>query len=126
MYPLKEYSDLVNLIEKDQASREDLYQELINKERDVLDVISRVATQRDVDKQHKSLFINITISEAIARFANVWSMIFTETIDLAYSKRVPTSKDFHAIFLQGDRKIYIGVMMILISLLIFFISITQQ
>jgi predicted CopG family antitoxin len=125
MYPLKEYSDLLKLLKDDEMSREDIYQELINKEKEVLDVVSRVASQDSHTKVSKELFPNLTFTEAIARFANVWTNIFTETVENASTGRM---HNLHpsTLLLKGDRKIYVGAMLVIIALMMFFISITQH
>lgn len=125
MYPLKEYSDLVKLIENDEASRDSLYQELINKEKNVLDVISRVATQTSETSMKGSMFLNITLHEAIGRFAHTWSNIFSEIVEASSSFERIKELDVRALFIVGDRKIYVGITLLIVAMLLFFISITQ-
>lgn len=117
MNPLKQYSDLINLIETDAASREDVYTELIKKEEKVLDVISRVATQNDKKKTHK--FSDLSIAESIARFANTWKNIFVESVE-AKSK---DPRIYASIIMKDDRKIYVGLMMVIFAMFLYFISV---
>jgi hypothetical protein len=125
MYPLKEYSDLVKMIENDENSRDTLYQELINKEKNVLDVISRLATQEDGKTTRNNLFINITVQEAIGRFANTWNNIFQELIEASSSFDHIKALDLRAVFIHEDRKIYVGFTLLIVAMLLFFISVTQ-
>lgn len=124
-YPLKEYNDLLKLLEKDDLSRENLYQELMLKEQQVLDVSSRIATTHEKNQSINATFINTSLTNIIARFANVWTNIFTEIVENATPDQY-RALDPRRLLLKDDRKIYLGIMFILLALLSFFISITQK
>lgn len=120
MYPLKEYTDVLNLIDKDSVTRQDVYTELLKKEDKVLDVIARVANQDEIKR--KGRLMEMSISEAIARFANTWKNIFVESIE-AKSKDPRT---YGNIITKDDRKVYVGVMLVVIAMFLFFISVTDM
>lgn len=115
--PLKSYSDLLHLIDIDEDLRKDLYTELVNKEKNVLDVSSRIATQENEKTLVSSFFLNLTLREIIAKFAFTWQNIFEElVVDRQYDK-------LPVILFQKDRKIYVGIMILFI---VFFLYLSNM
>lgn len=104
------YSTLLNLLENDKLSREETYNALMAKEENVLNISSRISTQEHEKKQDKVLFLNITLSELIARFAYTFQNIFTEIVIEKRFDEIPV------ILFKNDRKFYVGLMLFLISL----------
>lgn len=117
-HPLAEYNDLLKLLEDDEKMRKDVYQDLVNKEKDVLDIISRVAEQKERASPFLTPFSRITVAEAIARFSFTWKNIVTELIE-------SRGHNFFIIMLKDDRKIYVGIMIIMLALLIFFVGVSE-
>ena len=115
---MNDYKEMLALMESPSQNLGDVYTELIKKEDKVLDVLNRMTEFEVKNKKHDTLFYNATIYEAIAMFANTWKNIFVE---LFVEKRF---RDVDHILLDGDRKIYFGIMMILIAFSLFFVSIT--
>lgn len=122
MHPVKEYSDLLNLIEQDSTTREDVYQELIKKEEKVLDVVSRVSSQMLEKNNNDNSLLDMSISEATARFANTWKNIYVEMIE---SRSVDPRK-IADIVTKDDRKVYVGFMLVMIAMFLYFISVSHM
>lgn len=113
MEPVKSYNDILKLLENGELQGKDVYTELMQKEKHVLDVSSRIATQEKEQTMFSTMFLNLSIYEIITRFAFTWQNIFTEIF---------IEKDYWSIpdiLFKKDRKIYIGLMMLLISCFLF-------
>lgn len=112
-----EYKDLIDTLE--QSNVEDSYQKLMGKEDKVLDTINRsIKFYRD-EKQKKKEFIHLDIIEIVIRFINNWIEIIQELIEIKDISDLPN------IFLDKDRAFYVGIMLIVVSILIYLIEITK-
>ena len=112
-----EYKDLIDTLE--QSNVEDSYQKLMGKEDKVLDTINRsIKFYRD-EKQKKKEFIHLDIIEIVMRFINNWIEIIQELIEIKDISDLPN------IFLDKDRAFYVGIMLIVVSILIYLIEITK-
>lgn len=115
--PLKNYNDLLKLLEQDNNLQKDVYSELIEKEHNVLEVSNRIANQKHESDAISNMFLNISLSNIIARFGFTWQNIFEELIvDRDY-------KSIVSILFKQDRKIYVGMMVILIAIFIYMANI---
>jgi len=111
--PLNSYHDLLQLLKSDEASRKDIYSELMQKEDNVLHTISRVSSQERIKSLYENTFGHLSIKEIFARFAFTWQNIFNE---LVVERMFDNIID---IFFQGDRKIYVGMMVVFIGMFLF-------
>ena len=111
--PLNSYHDLLQLLKSDEASRKDIYSELMKKEDNVLHTISRVSSQDRIKNLYESTFSHLTIKEILARFVFTWQNIFNE---LVVERMFDHIID---IFFEGDRKIYVGMMVVFIGMFLF-------
>ena len=111
--PFQNYSNMMYMLENDKLSRKDVYSELMKKEDKVLDITSRLANQNRKIEMDNLFFVNLSISDLIARFSFTWQNIFNELIiERRYN-------DLPLILFNNERKFYVGMMLIIIS--IFFI-----
>jgi hypothetical protein len=115
-----EYSDYKSLIDTlEQSNQDNTYQILMNKEDKVLDTMNRVIKYyKDEDAKEKE-FINYTISQVVYKFFNVWIEIFNEIINKNGSNIIE-------ILIKDDRLIYIGVMFIFISIILYYVEISRS
>lgn len=114
--PVQEYN-VIN--ESLKENTDDLYTELIKKEDNVLKAINKVTEHTKASHEREYMIYNMSIAKFIAMFANTWKNIYLEII---IQRRF---KETISILLQKDRRVYIGVMMILISIFLFFIEISS-
>ena len=120
MNPSQDYKDLLTLISQEDGSQQDLYTELLKREQNVLDVVSRMMTQDKQETSHKRLFLENSLLDFIAKFSNAWKNIFTE---LVIERNV--NQWFEIVF-KDERKIYVGCMFIFIAFFMFFITISSD
>lgn len=121
MLEYSEYKSLVDIIEKSQ-NHENTYEEVMKKEEKVLDTMNRVIKYyRDVDIKENQ-FVNIPVSKAVYRFFNVWLDIYNDLMDANTTKGV----DIVSVFTKDDRLVYIGVMLVLLSVFLYYVEITRS
>ena len=115
---VSEYKSLLNMLET--RSKDDIYQQLMQKEKAVLDTINVVANTENSKKTEAKIIYNKPVLQVIALFANTWHNIFKELI--IESKGYKHIVD---ILWIGDRKVYVGAMIVFIALILFFIDISK-
>ena len=111
--PFQNYSNMLALLNNDSMSRKEIYNELMEKEEKVLDVSSRMANQEQKKSLDSNLFVNLSISDIIARFAYNWQNIFTELLIQKKFDELPI------ILFQNERKFYVGMMLLMIAIFLF-------
>lgn len=119
--PQKDYTDLLKLVTQDEASQQDVYTELLARESKVLDVVSRIATQSRLEDSIKRSVMKMSIPDLVTKFSHAWMQIFRELI--VVEKQAYTILD---VILKDDRKIYVGMMFIVLAFFAFFTSIASD
>lgn len=114
--PFQSYSNMMYMLENDKLSRKDVYTELMKKEDKVLDITSRLANKNNTVQKENLLFVNLSISDLIARFAFTWQNIFNEFIIERRYDELPM------ILFANERKFYVGMMFIIISVFLILMS----
>jgi|AntDeeMinimDraft_5_1070356.scaffolds.fasta_scaffold24778_2 hypothetical protein len=110
MDPVADYQALLSILntsEEGHAFREgEVYQELINTEKRALKNASRISTQKFQQENLSELFNNIKLGQLISQFTQTWNMLYISFMnkDLTWQS-----------FLVEDRKIYVGITIIFIS-----------
>jgi len=117
--PVKEYADILQLLNNKSERKDDLYNALMDKEDNVLNTINRVANAKQTMDFQGTLLYNQSLLHVIALFGNTWKNIFYE---IFIEKRY---KEMGVILTDGDRKIYLGIMIVLIALFLFLIDISS-
>lgn len=117
MLEYSEYKDVVDILSR--TNHENSYSDLMNKETKVLDTVNAVVkTYRD--RQIKNIeMINRPIAENISRYWLDMNLMVKELMDLKSLSSIPT------ILTRGDRVIYMGLMLIVFSVILFFVEISK-
>lgn len=113
---LQNYTDLLRLLENNETDKRDVYNKLLEKEEKVLDIMSRVSTQEQQKNMFQNMFLNLSLYDIMARFAFTWQNIFTETVIDHRFDELPF------ILFQNDRKLYVGIMIVFISIFLYFVT----
>lgn len=108
--PIQDYQKLIDILNtaNGETSKGEVYQELMNTEKKVLKHASRISTQRFFQDNVADMVSNIKIFQFIEMFTKTWYEIYVAFMNKNFSL---------ALFLKDDRKIYVGVMIILIAIL---------
>lgn len=112
----KSYNDLLQLLKDDDAARKDVYQNLMEKEERVLNALSSAKNNTNSKNTLTNLFLNMSLSDIVARFAYTWQNIFHELVIDRQMNALPM------ILFRQERKLYVGLMLIFISGFLFLAS----
>lgn len=113
----KDYDELVKMLETDQ-NKDDVYQAIMKKEENVLQVMNRIADERRENNSRATVIYNLSLLEFSTNFLTIWKNIITEFLYPGAYLR------WQEILMQEDRKIYVGAMLVLIAFVLFFIDIS--
>lgn len=115
--PIREYAKLIKLVEDDsRANLEDVYDKLMQKEEKALDLLTRVNNQQRLDNSSKAVFYNAPVLDIVNELISTWRIILREV-----THEDQAASSIKQILWDGDRKIYVGMTVVLISLILFFI-----
>ena len=114
MLDYSEYKALVDILDKGEL--DETYKELMKKEDKVLDTVNSVVNHYKDKKHEKKQFVHMSIYEIYNLFFLEWPLFL---MDLYKVKGVD---DFISVISKGNRLIYIGVLLVLISFILFFID----
>ena len=118
--PETEYKDFIKLIESsNKNNNNEVYSLLQGKEKDVLDTVNRVVDHEKGKRDESTLFYNLSFLTLVAMFANTWKNIYREVV---IERNI---KNIVYILTKDDRKIYVGIMILLIVFFLFFIEINS-
>jgi len=109
-----DYNEFKNLLDKSEPTN--LYEELIQKEDRVLKTVNRVVDYSNRKDLESKEFINMSVGNATVGFLQTMVDIVQ---DLTKAK---DAMQFVTVLYKGDRVIYIGILVVLISLFLFFVQ----
>lgn len=113
-----EYKSMLNMIESD--NQDNTYEELMKKEKNTLDTVNKVIKYYQDNDIMKKSFSNMTFYEIVIRTSEVWTDIFNDIVTWKSTK-----KNAMDVFYKEDRLVYIGIFLIFVSFLLFFIVISD-
>lgn len=111
-------SQLLTDLEENQVTRENIYETIMEKEKNAIDLMNRIAEEKTKTKEEDSLFLNKTITQIFNTSITHWLRIYHEIVD-------KKQYDIKALFYDDDRKIYTGIILVLIALFLFFSEISN-
>ena len=115
-----EYNKILQMIEDPTYTKDDVYSELMKKEQHVLDTITRISNQKMESSLKESQLAHMNLFDISVMFATSWKNIIKETINM----NVISFDALYHIFWEGDRKIYVGMGIVLFAMFLFFVDIT--
>ena len=107
------YNDLVRLL--DRSDPQDIYEELMKKEERVLDTIDRVVNYSNEKQVKESEFLENSLNGIAHDFFWNMKLVMSDLYD------VKTFQDLGRVLTKDDRKIYLGILAILVGLFLLFI-----
>jgi hypothetical protein len=115
MIEYSEYKSIVDTLQH--SNQETTYSEMMAKENKVLDTMNQVIKHYRDDTIQTKQFTNMPIAFVVYRFFNIWIEIYHDILDRKENVLTALSKE--------DRLIYVGIMCILFSVILYYVEITQ-
>jgi hypothetical protein len=127
-----EYQSVLNLLNESSGSSEpingmqdNVYQELMKKEGKTLDTINKVIKYyKDNDYKNKE-FVTMNFWEVLIRFNDIWMEMWDEISITGLKGNISDTISFGSILMKNDRPIYIGILIIIISIFMWFIILSD-
>ena len=112
-----DYKNLLSSLNDNKVNSDTIYEKIMSLENDRISLINRVVNEKNKSGED-SFFFRKPIVEIFSNFANQWRMIFVELLSAR------NLDDFERVFYTGDRKIYTGLMLLLIAFFVYFVDIS--
>lgn len=119
-----EYEKLASLLSNDDISKNEAYSDLMKKEENVLNILNRISKAKVKEQKQETDFTKVSLENLAYNLYKVGKDIFHELI-LFSSKEELSVNDFIQIFIGNDRLFYVGFMIVLLSLVLFFIDVSK-
>ena len=114
MLDYSEYKSLVDILEKSEL--DDSYKDLIQKEDKVLDTVNAVVNQIKDKKSNQKQFMHMSLYE-------IYNLLFLEIpLLIKEVSGAQTSADVLRTLFKGHRVIYIGIVLVILSVILFFVD----
>lgn len=114
----REYKEFLDMLENGEYEAKDVYQEIMQKEKHALETINQIAEKRAKASRPSDLVSSMSLGDHYFRMIRCIHDIFTDCLVLTDPRELPW------VFLEGDRKIYVGFVLVVLSLFLFFVTIT--
>lgn len=115
----RDYKDFIDMLENSELDTKDVYQEIMRKEKDALDAINHIAEKRAKATAPRDVVAGMSLNDHYFRMIRCVRDIFTDCLVLTDPRELPW------VFLDGDRKIYVGFLLVVMSLFLFFVTISN-
>ena len=114
------FGDIDALTQGTPDARGDAYQRLMQRETRVLRTVDRVVNAARASSVERESFYNLSLREVAHRFVKSMHGILDDVMAVRHARDVP------AVFLSGDRKIYSGLLLVLVSLALYYFSASAE
>ena len=112
-----EYDKLMDVL--NYAPTNGMYEELMKREDNVLQTVNRVVDHSNKRQLESQEVVNMSLMQNLKNFGNTMYKMFDELF------KVKTYEDVMHVFRNSERVIYMGVMVIIISLFMYFSAISS-
>lgn len=131
-----EYQSVLNLLNESSDTgkagkelinemQDNVYQELMKKEGKTLDTINNVIKYyKDNDYKNKE-FVTMNFWEVLIRFYEIWYEIWNDISNTGINGNINDTISVGSILLKNDRPIYVGISIIIISIFMWFVIISD-
>ena len=113
----REYKEIMDIIHRrDRSGDGERYNALMSKERRVLDTVDRVVNDARLQQVRRRSFLDMSLVQIILRTAEVLHDMYLEAF------AVRSLDDLTAIFARPERRVYIGLVIVVIALFLGFLQ----
>ena len=119
IHGLQDYKDIVKMLEDPSYNKGDIYEQIMKKEDNALNILNRVAEKQLQTRQAVNSILDMSLLQVVASFADAWRHIYQEIII------EPRIENILRLLWTPKHRIHVGIMIILIAITVFFIDITH-
>lgn len=112
----QDYSELMKDIEETNENKETIYESIMKKEDNRINLLNRLMDHKQTSSEQNT-FMNMSLTELFEKTVKIWWEIYG---DIVYK----SVTDPIALFWKGDRKIFIGILLVIIAIVLFFVNIS--
>lgn len=105
-------------LETNENTRGNIYEQIMQKEENAINLMHRIAEQKSNTQNIDSNVLNQSIREMARNSILQWMSMYN---DIVQTKNY----DIVHVFYNQDRKIYTGILLVLISIVLFFVEISE-
>jgi hypothetical protein len=117
-----DYKQLLSALETDDTvTPGSIYEQIMTKEKNAIDLMNRIVEKEHTFALDGTILYNKTLLEVVMLVANGWRSMFSQIFVERSISGVPELLD---VIFNGDRKIYTGILLVLIALVLFFVDIS--
>jgi hypothetical protein len=114
--PSDEYRKITSMLDNNNITMSDAYNELLQKEKNVLATVNRVVEHEQKKRYDGKVFYNMPVLTVIALFIGTWKTILIELTSLDFKSDY---RSIPSIFIRKERKIYLGFMIIIVAVFLY-------
>lgn len=115
----QDYNEITYNLQNDDVKADIIYENIMQKEESRINLLNRIIDQKDIDKNHiDDFFFNMSISNIIKKTIMTWWEIYIDIVNRSVT-------DPLKLFWKEDRKIYTGILLLIIAIVLFFVNISE-
>jgi len=115
----QEYKDVLNMIQDPSYNKSDIYEQIMKKEDNALNILSRIAENEQRKDLKTDNFMEMSMMQIIASFADSWKRLYQEAI------LEPDPKKIMAMMWTPKYRLNVGLMILMIALLVYLVDLSQ-
>jgi hypothetical protein len=108
----------LNELERNETTKGNIYEKIMAKEENVLNLMNRVAEEKTKKTSYDTSFLNKSVSELSRSTIATWMKMYNDIV-------LTRNYDVVSVFYIGERKIYTGIFLVIIALLLFFVEVND-
>lgn len=105
-------------LETNENTRGNIYEQIMQKEENAINLMHRIAEQKSNEKNTESNILNQSIRDMARNTIIQWMSMYNDIIQTK-------NYDIVHVFYNQERKIYTGILLVLISVVLFFVEISE-
>lgn len=99
------------------VKKETIYESIMKKEENRINLLNRMMDKKQEEAGELGLFLNMSLSDIANKAVSIWWDIY---MDVLYRKVT----DPVELFWKGERKIFVGLLVVVIATVLFFVNIS--
>jgi len=113
----QDYEDLLQDLQNDQTGASTVYEKIMEKEENRINLINRIIDHKLKEKIQTRILVNSTVSDVFRQTVSTWWAIYNDILHRKLTDPI-------VLFWAEERKLFTGVFIVMISLVLFFVDIT--